>query len=76
MPTAAQRQREYRNRQREGVVIVRIAVSADMLSNLIDAGWLAAADADDREAVGAALRDMLTWWHSRYASRHGTADSG
>ena len=56
--TAAARMRAYRERQREGVSVVPIAVPDEFLVDLIDGGFLSANDADDRDKVARAIERM------------------
>ena len=54
--TSAARQRRYRARRADGKIVVKVTVDAvDMAEELIAAGWLSRADADDPVAIGEAL---------------------
>ena len=54
--TGADRQRRWRNRQRDGLAVFQIEASVFALADaLVDAGWLQAWDCDDRAAIAAAL---------------------
>jgi len=54
-PTAAERQRRYRYRQRHDLLLARAEVPAAMAEDLIDAGLLAEEAASDPQALGEAL---------------------
>ena len=53
------RQRAYRKRLRESRVIVSVEVDAATLDLLLRLGWLRERDAADRQAVGAAIAELL-----------------
>jgi hypothetical protein len=57
-PGSGERQRRYRQRQREGRRVSNIG--ADENSFLIDTRWLAEGDAADRRAVGCAIARAVT----------------
>src|SRR5262245_7673946 len=60
-PTAAARNRLARQRRKLGVVVIRPEVVEARCGELIDGGYLPARKADDRKAVGAALREFNEW---------------
>jgi len=54
--TGASRQQRLRQRQRAGLAVFKIEANAfELADRLVDAGWLAEWDADDRTAIEAAL---------------------
>lgn len=58
--SGADRMRKYRERRRRGLEVWEVQVDVVALSEaLVDGGWLAAWDADNREAAQAALAEML-----------------
>ena len=63
--TPAERQREYRRRQREGVRIVRNELMPYMIAALIKSGWLSMAEARDGTALEAAVFDLIDCWARR-----------
>ena len=52
-------QREYRQRQRSGTIVVPVEIDADTVGFLIRTKWLVEADAADRRKIGLALAAML-----------------
>ncbi len=62
---AAERQREYRRRQREGVRIVRNELMPYMIAALIKSGWLSMAEARDGAVLEAAVFDLIDCWARR-----------
>ncbi len=55
---AAERQREYRRRRREGARIAHTDVSADVVDGLIARGLVSKAEAADPRRLGDALADL------------------
>jgi hypothetical protein len=53
------RYRRYRQRQREGVLVVPVEVREPIVEALISVGWLSAYLADNRESVRAAMQQLL-----------------
>jgi len=54
--SGASRQRQLRQRRRDGLAVFKIEASVfELADRLVDAGWLAEWDADDRTAIEAAL---------------------
>ncbi len=58
----AQRQREYRRRQREGVRLVRLGIRPGVLDALVERGWLGKADTDDLATIADTIDDLLDCW--------------
>ena len=61
---SADRVRRHRERRRRGEAVFRVQAPAfDLADRLIEAGWLAAWDAEDRakieEALGRAVKHMI-----------------
>ncbi len=59
---AAARQRQFRERRREGVRCMRGDVPADVVRALVRSDWLASDEADDPRQLGAALIDLADCW--------------
>ncbi|MGA7103783.1 MAG: hypothetical protein WBX49_00405 [Candidatus Deferrimicrobiaceae bacterium] len=57
--SAAARSRRYRQRARDGVLVVQIAVPADFVLDLVDSGFLAPGDGEDRAAIADAIQRFL-----------------
>ena len=59
--TAAERQRRHRQRRRSGRGVLRVEVDLTALADaLVEAGWLAAWDAENADALAAAVGRLLT----------------
>lgn len=59
--TAAERQRRRRQRRRSGRGVLRVEVDFAALADaLVEAGWLAAWDAENPEAIAVAVGRLLT----------------
>jgi len=56
---AAARSRRCRQRARDGVMIMQIAIPTDYVLDLVDAGFLAAAEGEDRTAIARAIERFL-----------------
>ena len=62
------RQRRLRERQRRGEVVVRVPVSHAVIGVLLDLGWLAEHESEDRREIGrgiGALLEDLALHHGR-----------
>ncbi len=59
---AAERQRRYRRRQRQGVHCMSGDVPADVVRALVKNGWLGLGEGDDPRKLGAALVDLADCW--------------
>lgn len=59
---SAERARRFRARQQQGVSVVAVEVTQDVVAALVERGWLSEAQANDRDAVGAALADLADCW--------------
>jgi hypothetical protein len=55
-----QRQRDYWQRQRDGVGIAPAPYTAELIAFLIETHWLAERDAGDRCAIGCAIARAVT----------------
>lgn len=53
--SAAERQRRYRQRQRDGVQVVPVEVDHALVQKLIDSGWVSEAEAVDPERLADAV---------------------
>lgn len=62
MTAAAERQRRWRERAREGRLVVQIEVSPEVVDALVDAGRLGQWDERDRTAVGDAIAKLTDEW--------------
>ena len=51
----AERQRRYRQRRRQGLIVIRADITYDEILRLIQSGRLAECDAETPAAIGAAL---------------------
>ena len=64
---ATARQRRYRERLRNGSAVLRVRVADyfGLIGVLMDAGWLAEHESEDRQqvecAVSSALNDLAAW---------------
>ncbi len=56
---AAERQREYRRRRREGAKVAHTDVPADVVAGLIKRGLVSEAEAADPRRLGDALADLV-----------------
>lgn len=64
---AARRQRAYRRRQRDGQIVIEIAVREhDLAQALSAAGWLSEKQCLDRREVAHAIEIMLADWASAW----------
>ena len=59
---AADRQRRYRERQRQAARCVRGDVPADVVRALVSNGWASPDEADDPTKLCAALVDLIDCW--------------
>jgi hypothetical protein len=59
MKPGRQRTAEWRARRKVGVMIVRITVDQSEIEALVAAGWLAAHECDQEEAVARAVQELL-----------------
>ena len=59
---AAERQRHYRERQRQAARCMRGDVPADVVRALVINGWMSQDEADDPQKLGAALVDLADCW--------------
>ncbi len=57
--SAAERMRRARERRKRGRLVARIEVTFGMVEELVGRGFLPAWDAEDVEAIGAALEALL-----------------
>ena len=55
----ADRKARYRPRQAEGRAVYSVEVGPEVLDLLVATRWLPETDASDRQAVGAAIRELL-----------------
>jgi len=63
MTSAAARQARHRARQRDGRVVLLVEADEDALTvKLIEAGFLRIEDAEDRQALQAALQRVVEIW--------------
>ena len=60
--TDAERQRQFRERRREGVRCMRGDVPVDIVRALVRNDWLASDEADDPRQLGAVLIDLVDCW--------------
>ncbi len=60
--TSAERMRRYRRRRRQGLLVVRGEVGAEVLNALVTKGWLTADEAQKPDAVGKALSRLAEGW--------------
>ena len=58
----AERQRHYRERQRQAARWVRGDVPADVVHALVTNDWVSRDEADDPQKLGAALIDLADCW--------------
>jgi hypothetical protein len=71
--SAADRQRAYKRRQRDGEAVLRVVVDEyALIDALIESGRLSEADGLDRSKVEAAAEEVLRDWVARW----GDASSG
>ena len=56
---AAIRMRKYRRRRRQGLLAVRTAIRPEVVTSLIEEGWLSREEAEDLVAVGNALAEQI-----------------
>ncbi len=57
-PTAADRQRRYRQRRKFGLMVAAAEVPADVVAGLAERGWLDVAEAEDPRRLGDVLVDV------------------
>lgn len=57
--SAAERMRRARERRRSGLLVAQVEVTFDMVDELIERGKLSAWDAQDPQAIGAAIASLL-----------------
>ncbi len=57
--TAAERQRQYRQRQRAATVIAPVPVDEAMVEQLIANGHLSPEESENRESIGRCIRRLL-----------------
>ena len=60
--SSAERQRHYRERQRQAARCMRGDVPADVVCALVKNDWLGQGEADDSRKLGAALVDLADCW--------------
>lgn len=58
--TPADRQREYRRRQRKGEVVAPVAVTHTIIDLLIGLGWIEAEASESRQELGRAINRVLS----------------
>ena len=63
------RKARYRARLRDGVIVVGVPVTNEVIGLLLDTNYLALAESEDRGAIAVAIGEML-----RDASQHGAAN--
>ena len=56
---ASERMRRYRARLRAGTVVAQVPVTFSVVDMLIDRGWLAIEQSEDRDNIGAAIAALL-----------------
>jgi hypothetical protein len=54
-PSHAERTRRYRERRKEGTILIELPVSAKGIERLVAAGFLPPDDGDDRDAITRAV---------------------
>ena len=64
--SAARKQREYRQRRRNGLAAYRVLASDKVVLALLEAGRLSEAEAQDRRAVERELATVLNEWSARW----------
>ncbi len=57
--TSAERMQRYRWRHQRGLRVVTLEVGPMIVDALVRQGWLSAADAQDRQALAAALMALI-----------------
>ena len=60
--SAAERQRHYRERQRQAARCMRGDVPADVVRALVINGWVSRDETDNPQKLGAALVDLADCW--------------
>ena len=60
--TPAERQREYRQRQRDGVSVVLVEAGPGVKKALVKRRWIGKTDTGDRGAIADAIDDLLDCW--------------
>ena len=60
--SAAERQRRFRERRREGLRRMAGDVPADLVRALVENGWLGPDEANEPRKIGAALLDLADCW--------------
>jgi hypothetical protein len=58
LSSGAERTRRWRERRRQGVVVVSFDVAPDVTARLIRSGWLDATKRGDKEAIATALIEL------------------
>ena len=59
LPTGASRQRNYRLRQKSGVIVVPVEVAPEAADALVEHGLLSMNSVEDRAAITRAIRALL-----------------
>ena len=59
---AAIRMRKYRRRRRQGLLAVRAEIRTEVVTALVEQGWISREEVEDPVAVGNALAELVNDW--------------
>ncbi len=61
-PTAAERQKRCRKRKQAGLRRARVYLLPDVVTALVENGWIGAHEIDDQDRLGDAVEDLSDCW--------------